>query len=295
MEREKQGKFKGIPQTMDKKHLTELEGKSEYIIREIKSRFKNPCILFSGGKDSTVLVYLVKQACMGEVPFPVVHIDTEKKFKEVYEFRDKLVKDWNLNLRVAKNMVALTHGINFDYGREKCCHLLKTVPLMEAIQSWGYDAVLVGIRRDEHSIRNKEHYFSPRDKEFKWNYAKEKKGGDSGLESLQDPEFFGWDIFSTDFKDANHVRVHPMLHWTEQDVWEYIKMKGIEVNPLYFAKNGKRYRSIGCECCTSPIESDADTIDKIVKELEETHTQERAGRAKDKEQVMEKLRSLGYM
>lgn len=131
---------------------------------------------------------------------------------------------------------------------------------------------------------------------FRWNYARENKGGDSGLESLQDVEFDGWNIFATDFgKDTGHVRVHPLLHWDEFQIWEYIEKENIPVNPLYFAKNNKRYRSIGCECCTSPIESNADTINKITKELKTIKGKERDGRAKDKEIIMERLRSLGYM
>jgi len=275
--------------------LQDLEEKSIYILREIHTRFKNPVILFSGGKDSTVLLYLAKQAFMGEVPFPIVHIDTTFKFPEIYEFRDQLALDWKLDLKTAKNETALAHGMNKFEGREKCCHALKTIALKQALKDGKYDAVLVGIRRDEHGIRNKEHYFSPRDKEFKWNYAKAETSGDSGLESLQDPEFFGWDIFATDFDGADHVRVHPLLHWTEQDVWEYIKKEDIPVNPLYFSKGGYRYRSIGCACCTEPIESNANTVRKILRELKDTKGGERSGRSQDKEAIMEKLRALGYM
>jgi len=275
--------------------LDELESKSIFIIREIKSRFKNPVILFSGGKDSTMLLYLVKKAFFGEIPFPVVHIDTGYKFKEIYNFRDKLVKDWKLNLIVAQNKEALKKGMNHNAGREVCCNLLKTEALKQCLNEHKFDAVLVGIRRDEHGVRNKEHYFSPRDKQFKWNYAREKLGGDSGLESLQDAEFDGWNIFATEFKDSDHVRVHPLLHWSEFEIWDYIKKENIPINPLYFAKSGKRYRSIGCECCTTPIESKANTIPKIVEELKTIKGSERDGRAKDKEIVMERLRALGYM
>ena len=276
-------------------YLDELESKSIYIMREIRSRFKNPAILFSGGKDSTALLYLVKKACFNHVPFPIIHIDTGCKFKEIYEFRDKLAKDLNLKLIIAKNQKALDQGMNKDQGREICCNALKTEALKQCIKEHKFDAILVGIRRDEHGVRNKEHYFSPRDQQFKWNYAKEKKGGDSSLESLQDAEFDGWNIFATDFKDADHVRIHPLLHWTEFDIWKFIEKENIPINPLYYAKDGKRYRSIGCECCTEPIDSKADTIPKIVEELKTIKGKERDGRAKDKEIIMEKLRSLGYM
>jgi len=273
--------------------LKELEQKSIFIIREIKARFKNPAVLFSAGKDSTVMVHLMKKALYGDM-FPIVHIDTGYKFKEIYEFRDKLVKDWDMRLIKAKNEGALSLGMNKDKGRETCCHQLKTEALKMIIDTYNFDAILVGIRRDEHGIRNKERFFSPRDKDFKWQYAKERKGGDSGLESLQDSEFDGWNIFATDFKDANHIRVHPLLHWDEFQIWQYIQQENIPVNPLYFAKNGKRYRSIGCECCTTPIGSTADNITKILKELKTIKGKERNGRAKDKEEVMESLRSLGY-
>ena len=276
-------------------NLTDLENKSVYIIREVQSRFKKPAVLFSAGKDSTVLLHLIKSACYDTVPFPVIHIDTTFKFPEMYMFRDVIAKDWNLDLKIAKNDKALAEGMCHEKGREMCCHALKTQALQQIIKEDGYDAILLGIRRDEHGVRNKEHYFSPRDKDFKWNYAKENKGGDSGLESLQDCEFEGWNIFSTDFDGADHVRVHPLLHWDEQDIWAYINKYKLPVNPLYFANNGKRYRSLGCACCTTPIDSNADTIKGFVDEIKANLSGERSGRNLDKEQIMEKLRRLGYM
>jgi len=275
--------------------LQDLENKSVYIFRELKCRFHNPVLLFSAGKDSTAMLYLARKAYYGKIPFPIIHIDTGYKFQEIYDFRDKLVKEWDLDLEVIRNEEALEAGCSRATGREDCCHRLKTLALKNALEKGKYDAVIVGIRRDEHGIRNKEHYFSPRDKEFKWNYAKESKGGDSGLESLQDPEFFGWDIFATDYEGASHVRVHPLLHWTEQDIWDYTQKENIPINPLYLSKKGKRYRSIGCECCTTPIKSKAKTVSAIVEELASVGGSERDGRDKDKEAIMEKLRSLGYM
>jgi len=160
------------------------------------------------------------------------------------------------------------------------------------------DAAIVSIRRDEHAIRGYERYMSPRDREFKWKIAEEQKGGDSGMKALQDTELGGWGLFESDFgEECDHVRVHPILHWDEADVWEYMKEKKLPVNPLYFAKGGKRYRSLGCRPCTLPVESDASTIDEITEELKKTKIKERSGRAQDKESshAMEKLRSLGYM
>jgi sulfate adenylyltransferase subunit 2 len=141
----------------------------------------------------------------------------------------------------------------------------------------------LGIRRDEHGIRAKERYFSPRDDEFRWDYKN------------QPAEL--WDQFKAQSEDRTHVRVHPLLHWTEYDVWRYIEREGIPICPLYFAREGKRYRSIGCRTCCSPIDSQADTVAKIVEELRTTQQAERAGRAQDKEDAytMQRLRALGYM
>jgi sulfate adenylyltransferase subunit 2 len=173
----------------------------------------------------------------------------------------------------------------------------KTDALKQVIKEHGFDALLVGIRRDEHGVRNKERYMSPRDKEFRWNVAKEKAGGDSGMQSMQDTELAGWGLYATKFKDADHVRVHPILHWTELDIWEYVEKENLPVNPLYFSKDGKRYRSLGCVPCTQPTESKADTIKKIIEEIKTSKESERGGRSQDKEEAhaMEKLRSLGYM
>jgi len=279
-------------------NLKDLENKSIYIIREVKSRFKNPAVMCSFGKDSTVLLYLIRKAFNGKIPFKVIHIDTTFKFSEIYKFRDEFVKNWDIDLVISKNKEALRKEMSPEKGRFECCNQLKTQALRQCIEDNNFDVVLAGIRRDEHGIRNKENYFSPRDKDFKWRVSEEDKSGDSGLKSLQDPEFSGWGIYATYFgKETDHVRCHPLLHWTEIDIWEYIKKEKIKVNSLYFAKNGKRHRSLGCECCCSPIDSNANTVDKIIKELETTKTPERSGRAQDKENEynMQKLRSLGYM
>lgn len=276
--------------------LKELKSKSIYIIRNALSNFKNPAVLWSTGKDSTVCLDLIRKASPnGKIEIPVVHIDTGRKFKEIYEFRDKIAKEWKLNLIIAKNYEKIDN-VSPEINRFECCNELKTKALQKCIKENEFDAIFVSIRRDEQQIRNKERYMSPRDKEFKWNVSRLKEGGDSGLEALQDTEMFGWDLYATDFgEECEHIRVHPLLHWTELDCWRYIKEENLPINSLYFSKNGFRYRSLGCMPCTSPIKSNANNIDKIIKELEKTKEGERAGRAQDKEELMYTLRALGYM
>lgn len=263
--------------------LDELESRSIYIIREAYAQYKHIAMLWSVGKDSTTLLWLVRKAFYGEVPFPVVHLDTTYKFKEMYEFRDRYAKEWKLNLIIARNEEALKEGVGPEKGKLICCTRLKTDALKQAIDRYKFKALLLGIRRDEHGIRAKERYFSPRDKEFRWNYKD------------QPPEL--WDQFTVKKDDETHIRVHPLLHWTELDIWEYIKREGIPVIGMYFAKGGKRYRSLGCRPCTKPVYSNASTIDEIIEEIRTTKVSERSGRAQDKEQayMMQKLRALGYM
>jgi len=280
-------------------NLKDLENKSIFIIREALKKFKNPALLWSIGKDSTVLLWLCKKAFYGEIPFQVIHIDTGFKFKEIYKFRDKLAKEWNLKLIIAQNKDAIKHNITPEKGKFECCNARKTDALKQIVEKKNIDALIVGIRRDEHGIRDKERYFSPRKKDFKWNVLEKNSGeGDSPFKSLQDVEFDGWSIFATDFGyETNHVRIHPLLHWSEKDIWEYIKQENIPTISLYFSNKGKRYRSIGCECCCKPIDSDSKTVDEVIKELKITKTSERDGRDQDKEDDynMQKLRSLGYM
>ncbi len=264
-------------------HLDKLENKSIYIIREAYKEFKDIAALWSIGKDSTTLLWLCRKAFFGKIPFPVLHIDTSYKFPEIYRFRDKYAKEWGLKLIIARNEAALKQGMGPHMGKFKCCNQLKTVPLKNAIIRYNLKALLLGIRRDEHGIRAKERYFSPRTSDFRWDYKN------------QPVEL--WSQHKSKQEEGQHIRVHPLLHWTELDVWEYIQRENIPVVELYFAKNGKRYRSIGCKPCCSPVDSDADSVAKIVHELKITKTAERAGRAQDKEStyVMQKLRSLGYM
>ncbi len=262
-------------------NIKDLENQSVYVIREAKAEFKNVASLWSVGKDSTCLLWLFRKAFFGKIPFPVIHIDTGFKFPQMYEFRDRLAKEWGLDLIIAKNEKAMKDGMNPKKGKFECCTQLKTEALKELLDRYNFDALFLAIRRDEHGIRAKERYFSPRNEDFSWNYE------DQPLEM--------WGQFEKIL--AGHTRVHPILHWRELDVWRYVKEEEIPVNPLYFSKDGKRYRSLGCQPCTNPVKSDAKTIDEIVKELETTKTAERDGRAQDKEKafMMQKLRALGYM
>jgi len=264
-------------------NLDKLESQSIYIIREGYYQFRNVAMLWSIGKDSTTLLWLVRKAFFGKIPFPVLHIDTSYKFKEIYEFRDEYARKWNLNLIVFRNEKAIKSGMGPDKGKFVCCNTLKTQALKDAIAEYGFKALYLGIRRDEHGIRAKERIFSPRDEDFEWDYKN------------QPPEL--WDQYKNKTKEEEHIRIHPLLGWREIDIWEYIKRENIPIISLYFAKNGKRYRSIGCHTCCNPVVSNADTLDKIIEELKNTKVSERSGRAQDKESdyMMQKLRSLGYM
>lgn len=264
-------------------HLSKLENQSIFIIREAYRQFKKVAVLWSIGKDSTSLLWMIRKAFYGKIPFPVMHLDTGYKFKEIYKFRDEYAKEWNLNLTICKNQEALQSGVSPEKGKLECCTELKTNNLKQAIAKYGFKALYLGIRRDEHGIRAKERFFSPRDEDFEWDYKN------------QPPEL--WDQYKSKAMDEEHLRIHPLLGWREIDIWQYIKRENIPITTLYFAKNGKRYRSIGCETCCNPIDSDADTVDKIVEELKTTNISERSGRAQDKESayIMQKLRSLGYM
>lgn len=281
--------------------LNELEKESIFIIREAMAQFKNPAVLWSTGKDSSAMLYLIRKAFFGKIPIPVIHLDTSFKFPEIYEFRDKMAKKWGLNLIVWKNKEALEKGMDPSKGKFECCSALKTEALKQVLRKHKFDALIMSIRRDEHHMRNLERFFSPRDKEFKWHFIRTKtkeelKKGDAPFVAEQDTEMSGWGIYASDFgPDCSHVRVHPILSWTELDVWRYIQRENITSNPLYFSRNGKRFRSLGCAGCTDPIDSDAKTIEEIIQELKTTDTRERAGRSQDKEQVMRRLRSMGYM
>jgi sulfate adenylyltransferase subunit 2 len=265
-------------------HLTALENKSIFIIREAYYRFKDIAMLWSVGKDSTTLLWLCRKAFFGKIPFPVIHIDTTYKFPEMYKFRDEYAKKWGLDLIVGRNDGQVEAGMGPGKGTKlDCCNELKTNALKQTIAKHGFKALLLGIRRDEHGIRAKERIFSPRDEQFKWNY--------------EDQPAELWDQYRSTVADDNHCRVHPILHMTEMDIWKYVQRENIPISELYLSKGGKRFRSIGCSPCCNPIDSAASSVDEIVTELETTTTSERAGRAQDKEDAytMQKLRSLGYM
>lgn len=266
-------------------YLDALENKSIYLIREAYQKFNGRiAMLWSVGKDSTTLLWLVRKAFLGSIPFPVIHIDTSYKFPEMYQFRDALAKEWGFEVIVASNADKLAEGMGADSGMKlDCCTELKTNALKQVIDRYGFQAILLGIRRDEHGIRAKERYFSPRDAEFQWDYEN------------QPAEM--WDQYNSFLNEDEHYRIHPILHFTELDIWNYVRREKIPIVDLYRSQDGKRFRSIGCVPCCSPVASDSVTIDEIIAEIEGASTSERAGRAQDKENLytMQKLRSLGYM
>lgn len=265
-------------------HLDRLENKSIYIIREAYKKFGNLMGLWSFGKDSTVIVWLCRKAFFGRVPFPLLHIDTTFKFPEMYAYRDRFVEEWNLRFIRHVNQEAIDRGVNYDTcDALTCCEELKTNGLKQAIEAYNINGLLVGIRKDEEGSRSKERYFSPRNSNFTWDYKN------------QPPEL--WDQFKTTFPEGTHVRVHPLLDWTELDIWQYIERENIPVVNLYFAKDGKRYRSLGCMPITKPVESRASNVKEIIEELKVTKTTERSGRKQDSEQeyALQKLRAKGYM
>lgn len=259
-----------------------LENDSLKLIRSIPQICKNPAQLWSTGKDSTLCLYLVKKA-FGRYPWPVVHIDTEKKPKEVYEFRGKLALRWGIPLKIVKNQYALDLGVSPDrVSRYECCTQLKTNALKMAVMGNRWDALIMSIRHDEHYVRGMEDLVSMRDGEGNWQWY-----GRFGGFGLTAPEQDGY----------AHIRIHPLLAWREEDVWLYTMLHSIPVNPLYFSRNGRRFRSLGCECCTEMVESEALTVGDIVDEVYMTPGLERSGRQQDKESedVMLRLRSWGYM
>ncbi len=263
-------------------HLQRLEDQSVYVLREAYKHFDNLCMLWSMGKDSTVLLWLARKAFFGHVPFPLVHIDTSYKIPAMIEYRDRVAKEWGLNLLIGQNKEALANGMNHTVGRVTCCTALKTNALKQFLAEQNFTAVILGIRADEESTRAKERYFSPRDKHGEWDFRD------------QPPEL--WDQFKTSFPEGTHIRIHPLLDWREIDIWEYVDAENIPMIDLYFDRgDGTRYRSLGCAPCTFPIRSTAKTVAEIVAELRESTVAERAGRAQDEGRGMELLRKDGYM
>jgi sulfate adenylyltransferase subunit 2 len=291
-------------------HLDKLENKSIHILRQAYSDFNSLCMLWSIGKDSTVLLWLARKAFFGHVPIPLVHIDTHYKITEMLQYRDEMAIKWKLNMIYGENTDALKDKLTFPDGnatRIQCCKNLKSEALKNVLSGcWTryrmnhetgqydvdantepYTGVIVGIRADEEGSRSKERYFSPRDQFDDWELEQ------------QPPEF--WNQYKTDFKPGTHVRIHPLLDWTELDIWEYIKRENIPVVSLYFDQgDGKRYRSLGCSPCTNPVESTAKDVDGIIEELKIgkfSNIAERSGRAQDSEDGggLEALRRQGYM
>jgi sulfate adenylyltransferase subunit 2 len=290
--------------------LDALEAQSVYIFREAYREFKNLAMLWSIGKDSTVLLWLARKAFFGHVPFPLVHIDTSYKIPSMIAFRDQIAKDWKLNMVYGQNKKALSDKMTFPDGaisRIDCCKALKSEALKHTLAGdWvryrmnhetgqydvdsnqePYTGVIVGARADEEGSRSKERYFSPRDRNNEWDV------GD------QPPEL--WNQFKTDFAPGTHVRIHPLLDWTELNIWEYIDRENIPIIDLYFDQGeGKRYRSLGCMPCTQPVDSTAKNIKEIILELKTgkfANIAERSGRAQDQEDGggLETLRREGYM
>ena len=261
--------------------LKDLEARSVYILREAYNKVEPLAMLWSLGKDSNVMVWLARKAFFGHVPFPVLHVDTGNKFKEMYEFRDRYSKEWGLDLLVSDCPPIEEIDPSLPPAARSAAR--KTAGLRHAIEHYNLKAVIAGIRRDEQATRAKERVFSPRDTSGSWDFRD------------QPPEF--WDQYKTDFPPGTHIRIHPLLHWTELDIWLYSRQENIPLVPLYFSRGGKRYRSLGDQDITLPIESDAATIDEIITELETTKTAERAGRAMDheREDAFERLRADGYM
>ena len=265
-------------------HLDHLESQSIYIIREAYRAFKNVAMPWSMGKDSNVLIWLSLKSFFGKIPFPVLHIDTTYEFPEMLEFRAWATAHYKLNLIVKVNEEARARGIGYEtHDAVTVTHELKTVALQQALAEYKWDALITGIRRDEDPTRAKERYFSPRNAQFEWSYKD------------QPPEF--WGQFANTAGKGEHVRVQPLLDWTEADIWRYIEREQIPIPQMYFAKNGERYRSLGCKPITKPIVSSAATIGDIIAELDATRTSERAGRAQDHHErnAMQKLRAKGFL
>lgn len=263
-------------------HLRALEDQSVYILREAYKHFDHLAMLWSMGKDSTVLLWLARKAFFGHVPFPLVHIDTGYEMPELIEYRDRLCCEWRLNLVVGQNKEALTGGMSPEQGRVTCCTAMKIEALKQTINTHKWTAIILGIRADEEGTRAKERYFSLRDKDGEWDFRD------------QPPEL--WDQYKTTFPTGSHIRVHPLLDWTELNIWEYLELEQIPLPTLYFDRGtGTRFRSLGCVPCTGTVPSCATTIPQIILELRNTTVAERSGRAQDEGRGMETLRKLGHM
>lgn len=294
-------------------HLEELEASSIYIIREVVSEFENPAMLYSIGKDSAVMLHLALKAFYpAKPPFPLVHVDTTWKFKEMIEFRDKRVKELGLDLIVHVNEDGVKQNINpFTHGSSVYTDIMKTAGLKQMLDKYRFDAVFGGARRDEEKSRAKERIYSFRDEKHRWDPKNQR------------PEL--WSIYNSKVKKNESIRVFPLSNWTELDIWQYIYQENIPIVPLYFAKKrpivvregvkilvdderlplkskdepkeeNVRFRTLGCYPLTGAIESEADTLEKIIQEMLLSRTSEREGRLIDSDESasMEKKKIQGY-
>ena len=294
------------------KHLKELEAESIYVIRETFAQFNNPAILFSGGKDSIVLTHLAKKAFWpAKIPFPLVHVDTGHNFPECISFRDKLVKEFGVNLVVGSVQKSIDEGkVAEEVGINATRNRLQTTTLLDTIEEHQYDACMGGARRDEEKARAKERFFSHRDEFGQWDPKNQR------------PEL--WNLFNGLKHYGENFRVFPISNWTEMDIWQYILLENIDLPDLYFShkrkcyiRNGTilsvndyqdlkegeeakdmviRFRTMGDITITGAVESDADTLEKIILEVAAARTTERGGRADDQrsETAMEDKKKEGY-
>ena len=294
-------------------HIDKLESESIHIIREVASEFDNPVMLYSIGKDSSVMLHLAQKAFNpSKIPFKLMHIDTTWKFKEMINFRDEIAKKYNLDLLVHINQEGVANNINpISSGSKIHTDVMKTQSLIQALDKYKFDAAFGGARRDEEKSRAKERIFSFRDKKHRWDPKNQK------------PEL--WNLFNTKIDQGESVRVFPLSNWTEIDIWQYIYQENIPLVPLYFSKirpiirrndmmimvdddrlkikeNEKieqkkvRFRTLGCYPLTAAVESDSTTVEEIIIELLESKYSERQGRLIDNDQIgsMEKKKQEGY-
>lgn len=295
------------------RYLKQLEAESIQIIREVAAEFRNPVILYSIGKDSSVLLHLARKAFYpSPVPFPLLHVDTTWKFREMIEFRDRTARELGIELIVHVNREGIERGITpFSHGSAVYTDVMKTEGLKQALDLYRFDAAFGGARRDEEASRAKERIFSFRDRHHRWDPRNQR------------PEL--WNLSNTRINPGESIRVFPLSNWTERDVWHYIRQEGIPVVPLYFAaerpvveRNGTlimvdddrfplepgerpcmrrvRFRTLGCYPLTGAVESDAKTLDEIIAEMERTRSSERQGRLIDQDGAgsMERKKQEGY-
>ena len=294
-----------------KKHLKVLENESIYVLREVAANFQQPVVMYSIGKDSSVLIHLVRKAFYPEpIPFPLLHVDTGYKFKEMIAFRDEFTRKIGARLIVSRNEQAIAEGSHpAKYGVAKCCNLLKTTALLQGLAQGKFDAAIGGARRDEERSRAKERFFSLRDEFSQWDPKNQR------------PEL--WNLYNTRINENETMRVFPLSNWTEINIWEYIEQEAIPIVPIYYAQQRKvvkrngmwlpveyltdlkptevveersvRFRSLGCSPCTGAVESSATTVADIIKEVEQAKRSERETRIIDHgNSSMEDKKKEGY-